>query len=459
MRGDEVDQTCAPLYEALAEYAGGPWTGFHTPGHTGGRGLARGLPADLDLTEIVLRPGGPPIQDLVREAEELAAEAFGAGRTYFLTNGASIGVLASLLGTCAAGSSVLLGRDCHRSAVSACIIGDLRPRFIEPEQALDWAFTLGVAPARLAAEMRPGEAALITNPTYQGVVWDLGCLAGAGGTLLVDEAHGAHLAADGRGARAAGARAWVHGSHKTLVSLTQTGMLHLGPGAPVEAYAAWLATLASTSPSYPLLASLDLARRWSAGEGRRAWAEAGERLAGFRRELGRSGLRVLCDADLPAGAFLDPAKLTLAAPGGGYAAAAALFGEYGLQVEAAGCDWLTLLVTPFHSDQELARLKAALSAVIGPSGGGNGCPARPAHPPRRALWPREAFLGPRRLAPLADAAGEAAADSLCVYPPGIPLVWPGEVLDGETIAYIQAVSTAGGAVGGLQPGGFVPVVA
>ena len=453
-----VDQSAAPLFEGLASYLAGGWTGFHTPGHTGGRAFdLTPLPA-LDLTEVPLWPGGPLPPFLVDRAEALAAEFFGAGRTFFLTNGASQGVLAMLLGTCPEGGKILVGRDCHRSVVNACVIGDLRPIFLPPSSLPGWGFPIGVSTVQLREALAGGWPVVATNPTYQGVVWDLGALGAAGGTLLVDEAHGTHLALppEPRGARAARARSWVHGCHKTLGSLTQTGLLHLEAGIAPEPYAAWLEWLGSTSPSYPLLASLDLARRWAAMNGRESWARAAERLDGLRERLILAGVRVLGPADLPAGAALDPAKLTVAVPAGGRAAARLLQRDWGIQAEAAGLDWLTFLITPFHTDDELGRLENALAAGARSAPEGAIVPW-PLGIPESILSPKTASLSPRRRLPLDRAVGLVAAEPLCPYPPGIPLVWPGEVIGEEAVRYLRATLDAGGTANGFDPLGLVAV--
>jgi arginine/lysine/ornithine decarboxylase len=279
--------------------------------------------------------------------------------------------------------------------------------------------------------------------------------------LLVDEAHGSHLIfGTYRGAGAAHAAAWVHGSHKTLGSLTQTGMLHLGMGVPEEPYALCLERIDSTSRSYPLLASLDLARQWAARHGRDAWENAAGRMDGLRRILSGAGLTILDESRLPADASPDPAKLTVAAPAGGFHAAGKLLRDHGLQCEAAGPDWLCLLVTPFHTDEELERLVPALTDAIAPTREGRGCCAGwPERLPVRVFWPREAVLRPRRRMALTAAENMVAADPLCPYPPGIPLVWPGEIIDRDTVEYVKAFLAAGGTVTGVDAAGEAAVVA
>lgn len=458
---EEFTQERAPLFEGLSAYASAGMTGFHTPAHAGGRPFEPISWCRLDLTEVPLRPGGPDVPSLVAAAEVLAAAYFGAERTFLLGNGASIGVMAMILGACPPGGGIAISRDCHISMVNACVIGDLRPSFVEQVTVSGWSFPLGAEPGRLRQALAAGIPVAVTNPTYQGVAWDLGGLAGTGGCLLVDEAHGAHLNAlpEYRGAKDAGARAWTHGCHKTLGSLAQTGLLHLGPGGPVDGCAAWLERLSSTSPSYPLLASLDLARRWAALHAREAWEKAAERLAAMRRALTRAGWRVLGEDDLPPGARPDPAKLTVAVPGGGPAAARQLHARYGIQAEAAGLDWLTFIITPFHTDEETARLSRALMEMERPPARDGGLPPWPAGLPARALWPRQAALGPRRRVPLARAGGLVAAEPLSPYPPGIPLLWPGEVLAEEILEYLAAVLAAGGTVRGVDAAGTIAVTA
>ncbi|NLG83767.1 MAG: hypothetical protein GX493_03960 [Firmicutes bacterium] len=452
----------APLYEALCAYVDKSPVGFHTPGHTGGRAYPLSSLWTLDLTELFLGPTGPYLPSVVTEAERLAAEAFGAGRSFFLTNGASIGVLAMVLGSAPPGGTIFIGRDCHRAVVHACILGDLRPVFLPPLFADGWEFPMGVALSELKKVFCRKDLILVTNPTYQGIVQDLKSIGEPEGVFLVDEAHGTHLALleNYAGAGVAGARAWVHGSHKTLGSLTQTGMLHLRRGVEEEPYLTWLERLGTTSPSYPLLASLDLARRWAVPQGREAWTRHAERMALLRRRLRALGWRVLTEEGLPFSAALDPAKLTVAVPAGGATLARKLLEDYGLQAEAVGPDWSVFLLTPFHTEEEIARLCKALADLVPLAvQGGSSPPVWPRRWPERVLWPREAALGPRRRVPLAEAEGLVAAEPLSPYPPGIPLVWPGEIIDQASYTYLLAFYRAGGHISGLDAAGRVAVVA
>ena len=167
-------------------------------------------------------------------------------------------------------------------------------------------------------------------------------------------------------------------------------------------------------------------------------------------------MRVLGSGELPAGAGLDPAKLTVAVPAGGLAAARLLQRDWGIQAEAAGLDWLTFLITPFHTDDELNRLENALTAEVRSSPEGAVTPW-PVGIPEPVLSPKAASLGPRRRLPLERASGLVAAEPLCPYPPGIPLVWPGEVIGEEAVRYLRATLAAGGTASGLDREGQVAV--
>ena len=188
-----MDQEAAPLYEGLLAYQSHGLLGFHTPGHTGGRTFALGDLAALELTEVPFWPEGPGVTHLVAQAERLAADLFGAGTTFFLTNGATAGILAMLLGSCPPGTPIAVGRDCHRSVVAACILGDLHPVFLPSQYREGWSFPFGTSAAELGKALAGPAPVLATNPSYQGVIWDLRPLADVSGSLLVDEAHGAHL--------------------------------------------------------------------------------------------------------------------------------------------------------------------------------------------------------------------------------------------------------------------------
>src|SRR5690554_18589 len=262
-------QADAPLFQGLIRYAERVRTKqmvqFHMPGHRSGRGVdplfrryGHAL-LGLDLTELKEVNYGHDPDFLLTAAEELAAEAFGAKTTFFLVNGASIGIGASLLALNSPGAEVLVARNCHLSMVNGLILSGMKPRFIPPR----WIEGLPVLPSAEAVEQAVGETPkaagiFLTNPGYSGIYGPLDRVATVAKQynlpLLIDEAHGGHLHYLGvQEAAQVGADLWVWGAHKILGALTQTGLLHIG-GEFIEARRVGeaLQLLASTSPSYLL---------------------------------------------------------------------------------------------------------------------------------------------------------------------------------------------------------------
>jgi len=452
----------------------------HFPAHKGGKawpGWWRRLVGDklaaLDLTELpglddLHHPQGP-----IARAQELTARLAGAGRSYFLVNGTTVGLLAALLGMSRPDEPVLVPRCGHRSLVGAAILAGIRPVFLRDSFDRTWDLPLGIdrAEAESALASHPGCRLLVlVYPTYEGVAWEIGPLIewahSLGMTVVVDQAHGAHFGKHPRFPPSAldlGADVVVEGWHKTLGSLTQTAVLHLRHGLDeggrvVRA----LDLLQSTSPSYPLLASLDAMQAHLARRGAAAWEEA---LAAVD-EL-RGWLKARPEFELwegPGGECRDPLRLVIsAAPLGveGRALAEILREEGRVQVEAWGRRHVLLLFSLADGAWSIPRVRQAFSVLLSrplvakPRAGVVGYEPRPGRP---VLTPREAFMAPHRWVPLDAAAGEIAAQALVPYPPGIPLCWPGELIGKDLVAYLRELQAWGHAIQGLTDEGEVAVV-
>jgi len=468
------NQKDAPLFENFWAYAKKGIAAFHTPGHRGGRGCERlfrrlgGPLLRMDLTEL---KGANLEQDpdfLQTKAEELAADAFGAHKSYFLVNGASSGIMAACLALRAAGQEILVARNCHLSVVNGIILAGLKPVFLPPA----WIEGLPCLPATAVVrdylERYPQAAGIfLTNPGYHGIYGPLAEIAALCKArrlpLLVDEAHGGHLRFIDPGLAEAGsvtADLWVWGVHKLMGSLTQTGMLHIGPDFPFQAQLEEaLQFLSSTSPSYLLLASLDSTRRQLYFKGRRMFRRAAQ-LGSFVREQIKDlpGLKLIEPSALPAGYGLDPTKIILSLrPAGwpGLDAETVLRRRYRVQPEYADRDYLYFFISYAQKKKDLSRLVKALrhlAGTAGPTPGEKTVGPPPWNHRPLAISPRTAVDRPSVYLDLPDAAGRIAAGLVAAYPPGIPLWIPGEEITPAMVEWITAFQQQGGYVRGLKNG-------
>jgi lysine decarboxylase len=470
-----------PYLDALLDYARRNPARLHVPGHKGGQGADPGL---LDaLGEAALSLDIPALTYGVdvgveptpfEAAQQLAAEAWGARRAWFLINGASQGNLAAGLALAHRGGEVVVQRNAHSSTIDALVLSGMRPTFAAPEIDPELGIAHCLTPQTLAEalEQTPrAVAAWVISPTYFGAVADIAGLAevahARGVPLVVDEAWGAHMAfseALPEHALSAGADLVISSTHKIVGSLTQSAMLHLGAGAEMigEDTVDRAVTLTeSTSPNALLFASLDAARRQAAVSGRELLAHTMAELAQARGEIRSiAGLDVLDErlAGRPGVFAYDPLRLAVDVRGvaaSGYELAPLLREIGDVNLELYGQN---VLVAVFGMGErglgEAPRLVSSLrEAVLRVGLEPEGQRASFAAPPpwgELAMTPRAAYLGAQEVVPAADAVGRIAAESLATYPPGIPNVLPGERLSAETLAYVQRTLEQGGSVRGAS---------
>ncbi len=476
-----VNQRRAPLFEALKHHVTRNYTGFHFPGHGGGAGLPRVFPAGrelfrFDLTELpglddLHAPAGP-----IARAQELAAALYGADRTFFLVNGSTAGVQALLLAATAPGEKVLLPRNAHRAVIGGLVLSGADPVYVTPPFDAEWGFFRPPRPAdvRAALQAHPDlRAVLLTHPDYYGqAVVDAEMaevLRETGAIFLADEAHGAHLpfhAAMPVPALRLGAAAAAQSLHKLGGALTQASLLHLkGTGLSPARVSRALALLQTSSPSYLLMASLDLARRQLAVSGGRRFGRAVD-LAG-RLRLGLAALDGVEVFDAGPGRA-DPTKVMVSTRGlglSGHRAAAVLRDKHSVQVEAAGFGHLLFVVGLGTRAPDIARTLGAFRALArehAPSDlrrqtSGRRPPASdfhlwPAPPAPKVLTPRESWFAPARAVPVREASGLVAAETVSLCPPGIPIVFPGERLTPEVLEYTLEIRAGGVAFQAADPG-------
>ena len=456
---------------------------FHTPGHKQGLG-AHALLREL-VTEAGLREEVSLMEELddlheptgcIEEAQDLAAALYGADAAFFAVNGTTGAIHAMLVAALSPGDAVLVPRNVHRSVFGGLVLADARPVYIEPivDEALGIAHGLSTEAVREACRLHPeAKALLLVSPTYYGVASDVRAIAEivheAGMALLVDEAHGAHLAFSDdlpESAIAAGADLVAQSTHKLLGAMTQASLLLLREGRiEKERVQRAMSLLTSTSPNYLLLASLDIARLQMAEVGAAHLARAVGLARKLRREVNATpGLFSFGEERMGgAGAFaLDPLKLTVTVTGLGLTGAEAahiLRHEHKIEAELFDAQNVLFLLTYADTEESAGRLLAALrslaqrrtaqaataaaAAIAVPDGRKAQAAVRlPAAPPV-AIPPREAFY--RRSVPcrLREAAGRIAAETIAFYPPGIPVICTGEVFTAEVCRYIEAMAAAG----------------
>ncbi|MGZ6502391.1 MAG: aminotransferase class I/II-fold pyridoxal phosphate-dependent enzyme [Tumebacillaceae bacterium] len=455
-----------PILHAILSHLRQNPTSFHVPGHKMGRGLPGeigswlGTAGRLDLTEI------PGLDDLhapesaIREAELLAAQAFGAEETYFLVNGSTAGNLAMIMAAIKPGEIILVPRNLHKSVLNGLIVAQAQPVFYHPDVDERFGIATGVAVETVQQAVRShpqAKAVLITSPTYHGICSDLQRIADvvheAGMMLLVDEAHGAHFAfheAFPQTAMQAGADIAVQSTHKMLGSLTQSSMLHV-QGARVDRVRLRkrLQLVQSTSPSYLLMASLDCARYQMQTEGHALLERALQAVAAETARLDAiPGLTRLTET---CGYRVDPLKWTLGVTGLGLTGSEAYERLHDKRLTLELADPRNVLAVISYADTalQIGRLVDGLerlaSETTEPFSANDTPPASatfPSPPPMRVPL-HEAFQMDAEAVPLSEAVGRCAAEMVIPYPPGIPLIVPGEEWTHELVALVEQLRAAG----------------
>ena len=424
-----------PLYDNLRAVADSRPLRFDMPGHHGV--LCPGLPGDvtLDFTETGRTGdlfGGSG--DSIQAAEQLWARRLGFDACLFLTGGSTQGVHTGLALLAGAGGAVALDRGSHRCAYHALALLDLVPHYLSRPWLDQEGVTGPIQPSEVERVLsgHPEISTIcITSPTYYGVLSDLPAIAQVcrkyGAKLMVDGAHAAHLPFLGyQGFQAADLV--VLSAHKTLPALGQSALL-VANGMGLDELRRMGSVYGSSSPSYLLMAGLDLARDYMEREGTRRYQETAERCAWLRRRF--PALR-------PAGVELDPTRLTLCC-GDGFALAERLRRE-NVFPEMADRGHVVMILTCADGKERLDRLEQVLAGMglEGQEQDLSPCPPPPTVP-QQALSPRQALFSPRQTIPLSDSEGRISAGQIAPYPPGVPVVAPGERLEKKHLVYLQEI--------------------
>ena len=470
-----------PFLNALYRASQRPHAAFYAPGHKQGQGMSeamiqlmgtKGLRADLpELPELdnLFAPEGA-----ILEAQILAAQTFGADQTWFLANGSTCGLEAALFATCGPGDRVLLPRNVHQSVISALILSGAIPIFIAPDYDPEWDMAYGVDPEAIATALNTYpdiKAIVIVSPTYYGTCSDVEAIATLAHAhripLIVDEAHGPHFGFHPqlpKSALAAGADVVVQSTHKVLSAMSQASMLHLrhSPRVSPQRIRSALQLVQSTSPNYLLLASLDAARHQMATQGYELMQRTLDLAERARSELIKiPGLRVF-DATKhnhrPGIMDGDRTRLTVDVRGlglTGFDADDILHTQLGVTCELPTFSHLTFIISLGNTSNDIDRLIQSFQtlhpqernrSIQNPKSKIQNPKSPVLVPP--PLSPREAFFAPSKQVAIAQAIDQISSELICPYPPGIPLIMPGEVITQESVETLQAISASGGFISG-----------
>lgn len=434
-----------PIWTALTRYAARQTLRMHMPGHKGKSVFPADVPLSaLDVTELAdtgcLYDDTPPFS----EANRLAANAWGVPQAMILAGGATLGIQAMLRYAFAGSENrrILVDRGSHKSVYHALAFLDLDPTYLLPDQSGREPFeAIGATFSPEAIDRALAETAahavILTSPTYYGTAHDIAAIAAAvhrhGALLLVDEAHGAHFpfTAGMSPAVALGADIAVCSLHKTLSALTGAALLTASDAVDLRGISRAAAEFGSSSPSFLIAASADCARAAAeASRGRfdRLAADLAAHPCKFPRH----------SALTSASGLVDPLRLTVCTAACGLAGtdAAKLLDAAGVAVEMSDADHVVAILSAADSDSDHKRLFAALDALPAAKPIPRSAACSPA--PTRVYSPREAWMAPSETVPLTDCIGRVAAETVGRYPPGIPLVAPGEEITAEIGAIFAA---------------------
>ncbi len=468
-----MNQDYAPILEALLRHKANRVVPFDVPSHKGGRGNKE-LTDFLGETAMKMDVNSmKPLDNLshptsvIKEAEMLAAEAFGANSAFLMVNGTTSSVQAMIMSTCKSNEKIILPRNVHISVINALVICGAVPVYINPGTDKDLGISLGMSVfdvKKAIAQHPDAKSILVNNPTYYGVCSNIREIAKVahenGMLLLADEAHGTHFYfGDGLPASAmsAGADMASVSMHKTGGSLTQSSLLLCGERVD-HSYVRQIINLTqTTSASYLLLSSLDIARKNLSKNGRHMFKTTVEFTEYARSEINKIGgyrafSRELINNDTVYD--FDITKLSVNTSNIGLAGIEVydlLRDEYGIQIEFGDIGNILAIISAGDRDLELERLISSLSEIKRLySKDKTGMFDHEYIDPDVAMTPRKAFYSEKLSVPIKESKGKICCEFVMCYPPGIPILAPGERITSEIIEYILFAKSKGCLLTGTQ---------
>ncbi|MDO5100344.1 MAG: aminotransferase class I/II-fold pyridoxal phosphate-dependent enzyme [Eubacteriales bacterium] len=461
-----LNQQRAPIYEALQRFRNMRVVPFDVPGHKRGRGnpeLTQFLGEQcisIDVNSM------KPLDNLchpisvIQEAEELAADAFGAAHAFLMVGGTTSSVQTMVLSTCKRGDKIILPRNVHRSVINALVLCGAIPVYVNPEGDHRLGISLGMKREQVARaiEKHPDAVAvLVNNPTYYGICSDLKAIVDmaheAGMYCLADEAHGTHFYFGDNmplTAMAAGADMAAVSMHKSGGSLTQSSLLLIGSGVPKGHVRQIINLTQTTSGSYLLMSSLDISRRNLALRGREVFEQVSKMAEYAREEVNAIGGYYAFGEELINGDSVfdfDPTKLSIHTRDIGLAGIEVydlLRDEYDIQIEFGDIGNILAYLSIGDRPQELERLVSALAEIRRRyQQDSTGLMNQEYIDPEVVMSPQAAFYADKKSIPLEDSEGCICSEFVMCYPPGIPILAPGERITREILDYIDYAKEKG----------------
>lgn len=451
------------LLDSLKTYADSDCLPMHMPGHKRRMG-EMGNPFFIDITEIDGFDDLHNAKGILKEAQQRAANVYHSEETHYLINGSTAGVLSAVSALVSFGGKILLARNSHKSAYHAALLRGLKIHYLYPQSIEKWGINGEILPSDVdnILQKEPDiEAVMLTSPTYDGVVSEVREIAKIahhyGVPLIVDAAHGAHFPFSSyfpEDAVSAGADVVIHSLHKTLPSLTQTALLHLnGNRIDKEKIRNYLSIYQTSSPSYVLMASIDTCIKWAA-EHRDAFESFCKRLDGLLDSLRK--MHSLTLIEVPR---MDATKVLISVQGlsiNGLELAKILRTTYHIEVEMACSSYLCAITTVADREEDLHRLQTALLSIDKSLSKTETKAKKPVLktesvlPAKSVCTLLEANEAEKELCLLSDAKGRISGDFVTLYPPGIPLLAPGEMISKEMILRIFSYQRDGFTLYGIH---------
>lgn len=471
-----IKEFYAPIYNSIKNYINSRPTAFHMPGHKMGRLFPLGNEEilSMDLTEIpgldnLHYPSGP-----ILEAQELAAQAFLSDKTYFLVNGSTCGIYAMIAAMCRPGDKLIVSRDCHKSIIAGMILAGARPVYIRPVYNSHFGIFTYLDPFIVEETIKNNPDAagiLVTRPNYYGICSDIDKIIGIAHSfnmpIAVDEAHGAHLCFNDslpKSSMQAGADICVQSAHKTLPALTQCSYLHIkGSRIDRDRLEYYIRIFQTTSPSYIFMASLDCARALMQQQGKQLLDKLLITLDTARASLSDiNGIDVIKKTHID-NCFLDETRLVInskEAGISGYEMEGQLRRNFNIQVEMSDYYNVVCIATVADISEDFEMLTHSVKECVLKASNTplQGIDFISSTIPVQSIELKDIPHCSGEYIDIGNAVNRTSIDSVTPYPPGIPLICPGEFINSDLIDIIRDIKRAGGIVNGVTHDNKIRVV-